>query len=296
MMVFANGKEYNFVPNAIKEEESRKSYFDLAHRVFGLNFEPWYQSGFCKDRFVPYTLFADGVAVSSVGIVLNDFRWNGTLRRYVQISTVMTDPDYRMQGLSKWLTEIVVEEWKEKCDTIYLYANDTVVDFYPKFGFVAADEYRYSLPITKKCGQFRKLDLSLRDDVDLLVKKHRESNQFSLLAVEDGIEIMMFHCITFLRDSIYYLNEHDAIVIAEQDGHEVFCYDIYSSGHSSISDILGTIVSVDSCIATLGFTPEASSRYSVEKANESDTTFFVINGMENILAANRVTFPYLSRA
>jgi len=57
--------------------------------------------------------------------------------------------------------ETVLEEWKGNCDCIYLYANDSVVNFYPKFGFVSAYEYRYHVPTTKKDGVFRKLDMSI---------------------------------------------------------------------------------------------------------------------------------------
>jgi len=294
--VLIGGKEYLFSSAVIKNEESRESYFLLAEKVFGLDFKPWYSSGFCGDRFIPYTLFDNGAAVSSVGVVLNNFRWGGKSRKYAQLSTVMTEPDYLMRGLSRWLTEAVIKEWKGKCDSIYLYANDTVKEFYPKFGFVPADEYRYSLPVAKKSGRFRNLDLSVRDDVDLLVAKHRGSNPFSLLAMEDSVEIMMFHCINFLRGNVFYVEEHDAIVIAEQDGNEMFCYDIYTGSDSGIADILGTIASSDVCTATLGFTPAETSGFTIEKANESDTTFFVLDGMENILRDNRVTFPFLSRA
>ena len=294
--ILINGKEYRFTSTAIKDKASRESYFDLAQKVFGLDFGPWYQSGFFNDSFIPYTLFDNGIAVSSVGVVINNFRWGGTTKKYAQISTVMTDPDYRMQGLSRWLTEKVIEEWKNKCDSIYLYANDSVAEFYPKFGFVPVDEYRYSLPVTKKDGQYRKLNLSVQSDVDLLIKKHKESNPFSLLATEDAAGIMMFHCITFLHDNIFYIEKYDAIVIAEQDGHGIFCHDIYSSGHADICDILGTIVFAEPCIATLGFTPKTPLGYTIKKANENDTILFVLDGMKNILAENKITFPFLTRA
>ena len=294
--ILINRKEYQYISNSIKNEEFRESYFNLAHKVFGVNFRPWYQSGFCSESFIPYTLYTNGIAVSSVGVVLNNFKWGGKLKRYAQISTVMTESSHRMQGLGRWLLETVIEEWKKKCDAVYLYANDSVVDFYPMFGFMPVDEYRYSLSVTKRNGDFRKLDLSIQNDVDLLVKKHKESNRLSLLSMQDDVEIMMFHCITFLRDYIYYIEEYDAIVIAKQDGHEIFCYDIYSDGLNSISSMLSTIASTDSCTAMLGFTPKEASAYTVEKANEGNTTLFVLNGMENILTENKITLPFLSRA
>jgi GNAT superfamily N-acetyltransferase len=296
MNVSINGKEYTFVSNAIKDADSRESYFNLIRNVFGLDFKPWYQSGFCKNSFIPYTLFRNGVAVSSVGIVVNDFIWHDTKKKYIQISTVATDPDYRKNGLSNWLMETALKEWKEKCDCIYLYANDSVVDFYPKFGFSPAHEYMYHISISKTDGKYRKLDLSIKEDVDLLIRKHKSSNPFSLLTMDDDIDILMFHCISFLHNNIYYIEKYDAVIIAEQENSKMFCYDIYTKNHCETSTLLGIIAADDNCAVSLGFTPKAVAGYIVEKTNEENTTFFVLNNKENILADNKVTFPFLSRA
>lgn len=296
MNVFINEKEYNYISNAIQNEKVKDSYFSLIHKVFDLNFKPWYQSGFCGNCFIPYTLFDGDIAVSSVGIAVCDFKWHNNSRRYAQISTVATDPDYRGRGLIRWLMKEVIEEWKEKCDCIYLYANDSVINFYPKFGFVPAYEYRYHRPITKRAGEFRKLDLSIRNDVDLLIRKHKESNPFSVLAMDGNIGMMMFHCITFLYDNMYYIEKYDAVVIAEYEGDDMFCYDVYSNAHCSIDDLLRIMALENTKTVTLGFTPQVTTGYTTEKAMEDNTTFFVLSDKENILKDNRITFPFLSRA
>ena len=36
--------------------------------------------------------------------------------------------------------EWILQNWSDRCDGIYLFANDTVLDFYPKFGFLPAEE------------------------------------------------------------------------------------------------------------------------------------------------------------
>jgi len=294
--VYVNHNEYLFVTTTLRNKNPEDSYFDLAYAVFGLIFMPWYRCGYCDDSFITYTLYDGSDAVSSVGVVVNNFMWNGKARKYAQISTVMTESDYRNRGLSKWLMDTVLDEWKNKCDSIYLYANDSVVDFYPKFGFVTADEYRYSLPVIKKKGLSRKLSMSSRDDVDLLIRKHKESNPFSVLKMDKSVSMMMFHCITFLHEYIYYVEEYDAVVIAEQDGCDMFCYDVYCRKISTLRDILGAVTISATCNATLGFTPSASIKCSVCKADEEDTTIFVMDGMENIFAGNKVTLPFLSRA
>lgn len=53
----------------------------------------------------------------------------------------MTDPDYRGRGLSRWLIDRVLEDFEQQVDFIFLYANDSVLDFYPKLGFKRAPEF-----------------------------------------------------------------------------------------------------------------------------------------------------------
>lgn len=68
----------------------------------------------------------------------------------------MTDCEYRNKGISRKLMDKVLQDWKDKCDAIYLYANDSVLDFYPKFGFIKAKEYQYSKNIVPTIGQDKK--------------------------------------------------------------------------------------------------------------------------------------------
>jgi GNAT superfamily N-acetyltransferase len=290
------GRKYSYITNPILEDGARKGYFDLVRKVFGLDFNPWYQSGFYTGNFIPYSLFDGEIAVSSVGIVINDFMWDNSPKRYVQISTVVTDPAYRGRGLSRWLMQNVMQEWADKCDCMYLYANDSVIDFYPKFGFIKANEHRYHMPLTPTSGEFRKLDLSMRRDVDLLLEKYGESNPFSRLCLIGDTGLMMFHCVTFLHEKIYYIGKYDAVVIAECENDNLFCYDIFAKTDCNISDLLGIIALDTTKTVTLGFTPKVIDGYTITKANEKNTTFFVLGDKENILEDNQVTFPFLSRA
>lgn len=66
------GQNYCLISNPIKDIKTRKEYFALARNVFGLDFSIWYNSGFCGEKFIPYTLFAQDKAVASVGVSVSD--------------------------------------------------------------------------------------------------------------------------------------------------------------------------------------------------------------------------------
>ncbi len=44
MQCFFNGQAYKYISDALKDEVTRKSYFQLAKQIYGLKFENWYQS------------------------------------------------------------------------------------------------------------------------------------------------------------------------------------------------------------------------------------------------------------
>lgn len=56
----------------------------------------------------------------------------------------MTETDYRNQGLIRKIMEEIEQDYADRVDGMYLFANDDVLNFYPKFGFQKATEYQYS--------------------------------------------------------------------------------------------------------------------------------------------------------
>lgn len=291
-------KNYTLLTNPIQEEKTREAYFALSKKVFGLDFSIWYESGFWAeaDQYIPYTLFDQDKAVASVGIYLCDMEWEGKRKKFAQLSTVMTDPDYRKKGLNQWLIKYALNQWEEKCDCVYLYANDSVLDYYPKFGFRTSTEYRYKKAFKATGGDYRKLDLNSKQDVELLLEKYEGSNPYAWLTMKDNFALLMFHCVSFLKDHIYYLEQYDAVVIAECEEDMLFCYDIFTGGAYSMEEILGVLVKGECQTVVLGFTPKQTMGFTVEKAQEEDLQMFVLKDVDQLFENNRVMLPLLSHA
>lgn len=141
---------------------SEKTFSALPEQVFGLNFRDWYRKGFWTDQYIPYVM-ADGERVAAnVSVNIMNFVWHDVPKHYVQLGTVMTDPAYRGQGLARTLLEEVLKDWAERCDCLYLFANSSVLDFYPKFGFARTTEYQYIMRLDAQQSvksRFRKLNI-----------------------------------------------------------------------------------------------------------------------------------------
>ena len=113
----------------------RASFNELAGKVFGLSFENWYQNGFWKDNYIPYSVVIDGKVVANVSVNRCDVNYNGETKSLIQLGTVMTDPDHRGKGYARELMEKIISDYEGKVDGMYLFANDSVTSFYPLFGF-----------------------------------------------------------------------------------------------------------------------------------------------------------------
>jgi len=66
-----------------------------------LSFESWYQLGYWNQNYIPYTLFEGGKALANVSVNQMNFNIIGKNYSAVQIGTVMTDENYRCQGLCR---------------------------------------------------------------------------------------------------------------------------------------------------------------------------------------------------
>lgn len=129
-----------FVTDYKKNEQLRTSFTRLAADTFGLELNRWYQEGFWDEGYIPFSYAAGEQIVANVSVNPLDVVIGGSSKKAVQLGTVMTHPDYRQQGLSAALMNKVMEAYSSSCDFMYLFANDSVLDFYPRFGFTPVRE------------------------------------------------------------------------------------------------------------------------------------------------------------
>ncbi|MHB8075940.1 GNAT family N-acetyltransferase [Desulfosporosinus fructosivorans] len=293
-----DAKEYVFIKDYKDNAVFRKSYNSLTKKIYGFDFEQWYQTGYWGSGYVPYSLVDGENVVANVSVSIIDCLVLGENRRYIQIGTVMTDSTHRNQGLVRYLMKEVLAEWKDKCDMIYLFANDSVLNLYPKFGFKAVDEYQYSKTITNdyEIIAAEKLDMSLDESRELVVNKINSSISMSKLAMMKNVGLVMFYCTSFMSDNVYYLRGQDVIVIAKLDGNTLYLQDIFSSSEVDVDNIIKALTNKEITKVVFGFTPKDTSNYSVNLLREDDTTLFVMKDKGDLFQTNKLMFPILSHA
>jgi GNAT superfamily N-acetyltransferase len=205
--------------------EYRHSFNQLAHLVFGIDFEKFFQMGFWTDRYVCYSYLDGDKVVANVSINKIDVILEGNKRKAIQIGTVMTHPDYRKRGLAAGLMNIVLAEYESKYDFIYLFANKKAASFYPEFGFKQLQESRFSIDLTANkpdINNLRKLDITNDNDLGIIIRLTSGRKPVSrVFGVENAQYIVLFYCLNIFFNDIYYFEAEDTIVIYQLHGDQL---------------------------------------------------------------------------
>lgn len=261
-------------------EAYRNSFNELANNTFGLDFEEWYQNGYLGDQYICYSYLHGEEIIANVSVNKMSLIIDGQIKEVVQIGTVMTHPEYRNNGLSAKLMNHVIQEYENRCDLIYLFANDSVLEFYPKFGFEKIVENNYEMEtkkIERKVVSIKRLDIKNKNDRENIKRlvKNRKPISEKLGIINDQWPLLVYCLYEYSKD-MYYLIEEDSIVIARRNDHTLHLYDIISPKPINIDDILEKVVREEDERVQFHFIPK-TSKYNVMSgiAERIDDTLFV---------------------
>jgi GNAT superfamily N-acetyltransferase len=287
--------ELKMISDYKENEVYRQSFNELAKSVFCIDFESMYQTGFWKDRYICYSYIDGDRVVSNVSVNKIDLIINGISKKAIQLGTVMTDPDYRGKGLARKLIETIINHYEDKCEMFYLFANESVLDFYPKFGFKLQKEYVYHTVVNCKLGKTnttRKLNVENAEDLELIKRMAKErirlSNKF---ATENTEGILGWYCLNVFSNCIYYIKDLDAIVIYDIEDGKINLYDVLSRKELLLEEIINQIAGIGKWKVSLNFTPDFKDADLVCEEAECNELF--IRGGQ---FPDKVTHPITARA
>lgn len=291
--------EYTFFKGYQSNDNRRVAFNDLAEKTFPISFEVWFKAGYWNEKYIPYTLFDGDKAIANVSVNIMDFNVFGERKRYIQLGTVMTDKNYRNKGLSRHLMERVLEDWNSKCDFIYLYANSTVLNFYPKLGFTPVKEYEFFKRVRKSGpSTFIKLNMNEQSNRDKLYDYAKNTKAIGKLSMQENADLILFYCITVFKDDVYYSEPLDVIVVAKFDNDQLHLLDAYRMTDVSLDDVIDSLCNDITKTVLLGFTPKDCSSFEIRQINEElkDDVLFIQNGKNKLFDENKLMFPSLSHA
>ena len=257
----------------------RLSFNGLARQTFGVDFEKWYQNGCWNDRYLCYSFRDKDEIVANVSVNKLNLVIGGQEYPTIQLGTVMTRPGYRGRGLARQLMETVLKEYERECAFFFLFANESVTAFYPKFGFQTL-KYGLCYEAAMKTNHqpHRKLDISRREDFNILQRVIRgRVPPSTVFSVTNAESITLWYCLYEFENDLYYLDEGDAVVIYRREGDTLHLYDCICGRELSLIDILQTVGNPGINKTALYFTPtkEDLNYLQASIARQRDGELFV---------------------
>ena len=94
----------------------RQSFNELAKNTFSLDFEDWYQNGLWTNRYNPHSIVKDGEVIANVSVNQTNMIFDGEIKHFLQLGTVMTKEDFRRQGLIREIMEAIDADYSGSSD------------------------------------------------------------------------------------------------------------------------------------------------------------------------------------
>lgn len=279
-----------------KDNDALRSSFNaLAGEIFGLNFEAWYQRGFWTENYDPYSVVIDGKVVANVSVNRTDMMIAGERKRLIQLGTVMTDPAYRNRGFIRAIMDEIQRDYPD-VDGAYLFASDSVVKFYPKFGFQEGKEFLYTRMVEQTGdGDMTMVIMDSREGWDRLEKAMKRGEPLSACAMADNPGLIFFYVAGFMTENVFYSPSLDAWVIAELEEGRLLVHNVFAPGGVTLDDVISRF-GAEVKRVELGFAPADASGWERTPWKDEDCTFFVMGASFGRWEEQGLRIPSLSHA
>ena len=236
-----------------------EAFHAYVQRLFpGISFRAWQEHGGWDARYKAFACVEGGEIVANASAFEMDLLLNGQRVRGLQLGAVGTLPSRRGRGLSRAVVGRVLERSRPE-DLVLLFANDTVLDFYPRFGFTRVREsvFRSDRQVTPQGAPLRALDLGTAEDRSLLERVAGSALPVSTrFGTRDYGSLVLWYWTNLFPHGLRYAEDSDAILVVQREGERLKLLDVLAATPIELEPLLPRIVSSPVTSIELGFTPE----------------------------------------
>ena len=267
------------IHNFRDDSRLREQFYNFIQVIFPwADFRTWYELGFWSDKYIPYSIVEDNRIVANVSASRMEVIINGKARRGLQLGTVGTIPDYRGRGHSRLLMEYVLDRYRREVDTLYLFANESVTDFYTRFGFEQKQESIFRKRQTLSNSRFDAQVLSYEDENDRAIVKRLLATRCPLterFGARNYDFVFYWHWINVFPDRLFYLENEDLLLITTEGNGLLRVYDVICEKPINLSGYLERALRADK-IDTIEFCfPPDVYRFEFDETVFDDSLLFV---------------------
>ncbi|MGM9858299.1 MAG: GNAT family N-acetyltransferase [Bacilli bacterium] len=272
----------------------------LTQETFCFDFEDWVLNNYFNGDYIPYSYIECEQIIANASANIMNFQLGNTIKKYIQIGTVMTKKEYRNQHLATNLIKHIINEYKDKCDGIYLFGDINALDFYRKLGFKEINQTKYLLKKEYiRQSEIKYFNLVNKDDHQLINKYLDYVSNGVLYSYFDQINrfgLQMFYTQYF--DNVYYSKELDLFIVLEKDEDTLKLQSIISKKQISLIEVISKI-DIPYSNLELGFTPKKEDLNlfnSLEFDGKDDYRLFIMGESLEIIEKEHLFFPIYSHA
>lgn len=291
--------ELKIIKDYKRNDKYRKSFNELAKLTFNIDFEKWYQLGFWDNRHICFSYVDGERVIANVSASKMDIIQKGKSFSAVQIGTVMTHPEYQRRGLADKLMKEVFNEYRNKCNLMFLFANKSALGFYNRYGFSTVTETQFTAKINvegKKGLEVRKLDLSDTKDIGILNSISKERITLSeKFGVDNSECILAWHCISVFPKDIYYIDSLDTIVIYKIKDNIIDIFDVVSCKKVNLLNVINEIATKEINKVVFHFTPDIKD-LPIERTPYKTNNYVFFVKSDSIKLNGEFFFPYTAHA
>lgn len=274
-----------------------EAYLRYAPRVFpSISFRGWYDLGGWDAGYRAFAIAEGDEIVANASLQRMRVVLNGRELRGWQLGAVGVLPEFRGRGLQHRIMERLMQV-PEQDDLVYLFANDTVLEFYPRFGFERAIEHLYGV------------------DVDVVPAKGQRLRRLSLTSVEDRQQVkriaasalpvtrefgardyggvLLWYWANFYQECFYCDDENDVVIVAVRHDDRLEICDVVTDHPVDLPGYLPRIAERTVHGVEFGFTPEFVWPTARVIREYAESPLFVLRG--TALPTVPFKYPVLAR-
>lgn len=234
-------------------------FSDFVAGVFsGLGFRSWAERGGWGPDYRVFLLAEGERVVASVGRMRMRLVLDGRETAAYQLGAVATDPGRRGRGLSRRLIERATDKDEIGEAPVFLFANETVTGFYPRFGFRGLVQQRFTAaaelrPWGEAAPRFRVDDPAERERLAALCASTPPAGA---VAVLDNYAVLLWHLVNRPLQA-FWLEDGEALVVLEPASPRLIVHDCVALRPPMLAEALPRTIAEPVVTLEFGFDPAA---------------------------------------
>jgi predicted N-acetyltransferase YhbS len=237
-----------------------EAFLRYVPRVFPrASFRRWYERGGWDENYRAIAISDGGEIIANASLTRMSLVLGGRELTGWQLGAVGVVPERRGAGLQRKILPRTLDVAAPD-DVVFLFANDSVLDFYPRFGFRRVQEVVFGADhaVTPAKDRLRALSPDRADDCKLLARVSAGAQPVTdVFGARRYGGVLLWYWTNFYQDCFYYWEECDALVIVEQDRDCLRICDVLATERIDLRNCLPHLATAPVRRLEFGFTPGA---------------------------------------